>query len=103
MFRPREKPKNLKGTLLRLWSLTKGQRKGLGWILLLSALTSASAILSPFVIGQAVTALDAGNPAQIILLLLLALYVSDWLVRFYNNFYGFYWAKNDTLYQKQSV
>ena len=86
MFRPREKPKNLKGTLLRLWSLTKGQRKGLGWILLLSALTSASAILSPFVIGQAVTALDAGNPAQIILLLLLALYVSDWLVRFYNNF-----------------
>ena len=32
MFRPREKPKNLKGTLLRLWSLTKGQRKGLGWI-----------------------------------------------------------------------
>ena len=29
MFRPREKPKNLKGTLLRLWSLTKGQRKGL--------------------------------------------------------------------------
>ena len=37
MFRPREKPKNLKGTLLRLWSLTKGQRKGLGWILLLSA------------------------------------------------------------------
>ena len=25
MFRPREKPKNLKGTLLRLWSLTKGQ------------------------------------------------------------------------------
>ncbi|MFR1213485.1 MAG: hypothetical protein ACLSCV_00720 [Acutalibacteraceae bacterium] len=57
MFRPREKPKNLKGTLLRLWNLTKGQRKGLGWILLLSALTSASAILSPFVIGQAVTAL----------------------------------------------
>lgn len=87
MFRPREKPKNLKGTLLRLWSLTKGQRKGLGWILLLSALTSASAILSPFVIGQAVTALDAGNPAQIILLLLLALYVSDWLVRFLQQFF----------------
>ena len=86
MFRPREKPKNLKGTLLRLWSLTKGQRKGLGWILLLSALTSASAILSPFVIGQAVTALDAGNPAQIILLLLLALYVATGLSVFYNNF-----------------
>ena len=55
--------------------------------MLLSALTSASAILSPFVIGQAVTALDAGNPAQIILLLLLALYVSDWLVRFLQQFF----------------
>ena len=27
------KPKNMKGTLGRLWRLTKGQRKGLGWIL----------------------------------------------------------------------
>ena len=41
------KPKNMKGTLGRLWRLTKGQRKGLGWILLLSAFASAASILSP--------------------------------------------------------
>ena len=28
------KPKNMKGTLLRLWQMTQGHRKGLGWILL---------------------------------------------------------------------
>ena len=58
--RPVEKPKDLKGTLARLWRLTQGHRKGLGWILLLSALTSASAILSPLVIGEAVNAIDGG-------------------------------------------
>ena len=36
------KPKNLKGTLKRLWDLTKGHRKGLGWVLLLSAFSSAA-------------------------------------------------------------
>ncbi len=41
--RPVEKPKDLRGTLARLWRLTQGRRKGLGWILLLSALTSVSA------------------------------------------------------------
>ena len=89
MFRPREKPKNLKGTLLRLWNLTKGKRKGLGWILLLSALTSASAILSPFDIGQTVTALDV-----------IACIICKRLARpfFTTVFYGFYRTKNDSLH-----
>ena len=42
------KPKNMKGTLTRLWQLTRGQRGGLGWILLLSALASGASILSPY-------------------------------------------------------
>ena len=42
---PVVKPKDMKGTLRRLWSLTKGSRKGLGWILFLSSLTSVSSIL----------------------------------------------------------
>ena len=33
---PAVKPKDMKGTLIRLWQLTKGHRKGLGWFLLLS-------------------------------------------------------------------
>ena len=46
------KPKNLKGTLKRLWDLTKGHRKGLGWVLLLSAFSSAASIVSPRLTGK---------------------------------------------------
>lgn len=80
--RPAVKPRDLKGTLLRLFKMTKGSRKGLGWILLLSALASASAILSPLVIGSAVTAVDSGNPVTTIILLLAGLYLGDWFIRF---------------------
>jgi ATP-binding cassette subfamily B protein len=81
------KPKDLRGTMRRLWDLTRGHRKGLGWILLLSALASASAILSPLIIGRAVTAVDQGDPAMTILLTLLALYLCDWLVRFLQQYF----------------
>lgn len=83
---PAVKPRDLKGTLLRLWCMTQGSRKGIGWILFLSALASASAILSPLVIGRAVTAVDSGTPFTGILLLLIGLYLSDWLVRFLQQF-----------------
>ncbi len=81
------KPKNMKGTLMRLWELTKGQRKGLGWILLLSVFASASAILSPYLIGQAVNRIDAGEMVSQMLLLLAGLYLSDWMVRFLQHFF----------------
>ena len=80
------KPHNMRGTLSRLWGLTKGSRRGLGWILLFSGLASASAILSPLLIGRAVNQIDGGNPATWLLTLLLALYVMDWLVRFLQRF-----------------
>lgn len=83
---PAVKPRDLKGTLLRLWKMTSGSRKGLGWILLFSAFASASAILSPLVIGRAVNAVDSGSPVTSILLLLAALYIGDWLVRFLQQF-----------------
>ena len=85
--RPVVKPKDLKGTLSRLWILTSGNRKGLGWILLLSACSSASAILSPLVIGDAVNAVDKRLPAVSLLLLLLSLYLCDWIVRFLQQFF----------------
>lgn len=81
------KPKNMKGTLIRLWELTKGQRKGLGWILLLSAFASGSAILSPYLIGQVVNRIDIGEKVSGLLLLLAGLYLSDWLVRFLQQFF----------------
>lgn len=81
------KPKNMKGTLLRLWTLTKGQRKGLGWILLLSALASGASILSPYVTGRAVTAISDGDVVLWVLLCLTGLYVGDWMVKFLQAFF----------------
>ena len=81
------KPKNMKGTLRRLWQLTKGHRNGLGWILLLSALASCASILSPYVTGRAVTAI-AGKDAVVRTLCCLAgLYLCDWLIRFLQAFF----------------
>jgi len=81
------KPKNMKGTLKRLWSLTKGYRKGLGWILLLSGLASLSAILSPYFSGQAVTLIAGGDQVTAALLCLASLYLCDWLVKFLQSFF----------------
>lgn len=85
--KPVVKPKDMKGTLRRLWELTQGQRQGLGWLMLLSAVASASTILSPLLIGTAVTAIDTGTPALQLLILLAALYLTDWLVRFLQQFF----------------
>jgi ATP-binding cassette subfamily B protein len=84
---PHAKPKDLRGTLSRLWALTKGHRRGLGWIWLLSFFASASAILSPLIIGDAVGRIDSGNYAAWILMILFSLYAADWLVRFLQQFF----------------
>lgn len=81
------KPKNMKGTLRRLWKLTGGQRKGLGWILLLSALASGASILSPYVTGRAVTAISGNDGVVWVLACLTGLYLGDWLVRFLQAFF----------------
>ncbi len=80
------KPKNLRGTLYRLWKLTKGHRKGLGRVLLLSCLASGSAVLSPYLIGRIVNLIDSGNTIFRLLLVLAVLYVGDWLIRFSQQF-----------------
>jgi ATP-binding cassette subfamily B multidrug efflux pump len=85
--KPVIKPKDTKGTLDRLWQLTKGHRQGFGWILLLSAISSGSAFISPLLIGNAVNLIDAGNPVLWMLTLLAALYIADWLVRFLQQFF----------------
>ena len=60
---PAVKPKDMKGTLLRLWKLTQGHRKGLGFILLLSALASGSAICLPILSAGRSIALTRAIPA----------------------------------------
>lgn len=83
---PAVKPKDMKGTLIRLWQLTEGHRKGLGFILFLSALASGSAILSPYLIGKLVNSIDRGSSGLMLLAMLAALYLGDWLIRFMQQF-----------------
>lgn len=81
------KPKNMKGTLGRLWKLTRGQRNGLGWILLLSAFASGASILSPYVTGKAVAAISGKDAVVWVLCCLTGLYLCDWLVKFLQAFF----------------
>lgn len=81
------KPKNMKGTLARLWHLTKGQRRGLGWILLLSCLASLAAIFSPYFSGKVITSIEHGDSLTLALLCLALLYLCDWLVKFLQSFF----------------
>lgn len=85
-FQESVKPKNMKGTLARLWELTAGHSHGLGWILLCSALASVSAILSPYVIGKVIDRIDSKNPFLFLLLLLAGIYICDWFSRFMQQF-----------------
>lgn len=80
------KPKNMKGTLQRLWNLTAGHRRGLGWIFLFSCLASLSSVLSPFVIGKIIDRIDQGNAALFLLLVLAGVYICDWFSRFMQSF-----------------
>lgn len=84
---PVVKPVNMTGTLLRLWRLTRGHRKGLVWILMLSCFASASSIFSPLLIGKAVNNIHDRSPLSGTLALLAGLYITDWLVRFLQQFF----------------
>ena len=81
------KPKDMKGTLARLWRLTKGNRKGLGGVLLLSVFTSLSAVAAPYVIGKCIDLIKSGDVITITLLMLAGIYVCDWVVKFLQQFF----------------
>lgn len=85
--RPVVEPKNMKGTLRRLWELTKGHRKGFGWLMLLAALDSVAAIVSPLVIGRAVSRINNAEPAATILIILLSLYIGGYFIEFLQQFF----------------
>ncbi len=83
---PVQKPKNMKGTLLRLWELTRGHRQGLPFIFVLSGIASASAIFSPYLIGRLINLIDRGEPYLKLMLVLLAIYAGDYGIRFVQQF-----------------
>ncbi len=76
------KPKNFKGTLLRMWRLILPEKKGVLIVFCFAALSSVAAIFTPYLIGRCVDAVKNQTPLASLLLLLLAFYVGDALVRF---------------------
>ncbi len=80
------KPKNMKGTIRRLWEITGDSKRGIGFILIFSALASLSPILSPYLIGKAIGLMDIGSNAGFMLVLLAAVYICDAFCRFMQQF-----------------
>lgn len=80
------KPKDLKGSVKRLISLTKGHRNGLWLVLLLSGLASLTTVFSPYITGNAISAVEAGDPLLGVLLSLVALYVCEAFIKFTQEF-----------------
>lgn len=76
------KPKDMRGTLMRLWQLVRKKSRGMGLILVLSALSSIAAVISPLITGRAVTEISQGSAVTGALIALIAMYVFDWLMKF---------------------
>ncbi len=76
------KPKDMRGTLMRLWQLVRKKSRGMGLILVLSALSSVAAVISPLITGRAVTEISQGSAVTGALIALIAMYVFDWLMKF---------------------
>ncbi|MFT8357748.1 ABC transporter ATP-binding protein [Bifidobacterium aquikefiri] len=76
------KPKNLRGTLHRLFDITAGQRKGFGAVLFFSGLSACSSVLSPLMVGKVISRISLRDPIENALLLLALVYVFDWFVNF---------------------
>ena len=85
-FAPHAKPKDMRGTLARLWGLTRGHRRGLLAVFALSGLVALSPVLSPLLIGRIIDGIDLREPVAVLIGMLLALYAGDWLARFGQQF-----------------
>ncbi|CRK82544.1 ABC transporter ATP-binding protein [Neobacillus massiliamazoniensis] len=85
---PVVKPKNLKGTLSRLWDYFGKERKMLSFIFALILVDSAITLLSPYLIGKAVDSmgLHTGkvnfNFLEMTIVILAVAYVSDAILTF---------------------
>nr|WP_284238900.1 ABC transporter ATP-binding protein [Paenibacillus glycanilyticus] len=80
---PKQKPKNFKATMMRLWGYLSGERKHLAIVFGFILIDSAIMLLGPYLIGVAVNAMAGGPGAvdfkllHIVLIALLAAYMSD--------------------------
>ncbi len=83
LFGQKVRAKDTKGTLVRLWKLTEGARKGLVFVFVFSALTSITTIAAPYIIGESIDSIrKTGDLRLNLLMILLAIYIGDWLITF---------------------
>ncbi len=77
-MRPKERAKNIRGTVLRLWSYLKKQGWGLGIIVILVSISSGLGLLGPYLMGKAIDDFILKNDIPglgRLLLLMLGVYV----------------------------
>jgi len=86
-MQPPAKPKDLRGTLTRLWQLVRPQTRGLGWVFLLSVLSCVAAMATPKLVGSVINAINTSTPFTGLLLVLCGLYLGDWLVKFLSGYW----------------
>lgn len=85
-FKPGEKPKNAKGTLLRLMRIFMGWRKQIFSAAFLTVLSAAFSLLTPWLIGRAINTFRIGQSSvntsllDAILIPLTACYAAGWII-----------------------
>lgn len=83
------KPKDFKGTLLRLWKYFGGERKLLFIILIFIVLSSAIGLAVPYLIGRAIDAMTISGKSvdfgvlKIVVAILITSYVIDGVIHFF--------------------
>lgn len=91
-FAPAEKPKNLKGTLLRLWEFFGSEKKILISVTVLIILDALIVLAGPYLTGRAIDAMSGGNSRVaftrlgLVLAALASVFVSDAVFTFIENF-----------------
>ncbi len=75
------KPKDLRGTLRRLWTFIIHERKGMLTVFLLSIVSAGAAIVTPLIIGRAIDGINNFQPILLFIFILLAVYISDSLLK----------------------
>ncbi|MCB2288649.1 ABC transporter ATP-binding protein/permease [Clostridium sp. CS001] len=83
------KPKDFKGTILRLWKYFGGERKLLFIILIFIVLSSAIGLAVPYLIGRAIDAMTISGKSvdfgvlKIVVVILITSYVIDGVIHFF--------------------
>lgn len=89
-FKPTEKPKNAKKTLLRLMKIFRLWRKSILLAVVLTLVSSAFSLLTPLLLGKAINTFNIKTNSvdqsllTVILIALVACYLANWIIDTFN-------------------